>query len=128
MRVDDPNGRFSFKFSANPTEFEPLTELNKFPNLKNIDFKNLPAGVVVYKKHGDSSPDKDWFFHIASFEYSFGGRGGEGIRDENNPISAKHDPKINNSGIPIIFNQSHTHEINVIIPISDKLPTLKSKK
>jgi hypothetical protein len=127
-RINDSKGRFFFKFSADPLEFEQLTELNKFPNLKNINFKNLPAGVVAYTKHSNNNQDKDWFFHIVSFEYSFGGRGGEGTRDENNSISAKYHKEINHSGIPIIFNENHTREINVIIPLSKKIPTLGSKK
>jgi hypothetical protein len=125
IKVTDNKGRFTLEFNANPLEFEPLTELNgKFSEFNNIHFKNLPAGIIVYKRHAKDSSDKEWFFHIIDFKYSFGGRGGLGSTNENNPMSQNKDNHEQNcSGIPITFSPKHTHEMNVIIPVPifDKL-------
>ena len=110
------NGRFRIKFKVDLEKLEPLVLLNNFKVLSKIDFKKLPAGVVIYKK-GVDKEDKEMYFHIADFEYSFGGRGGEGMRDENNPCSRVYDKKLNFSGIPIIFTKEHKIEKNVIIPV-----------
>jgi len=135
IKITDPKGRFSFEFSTNPVEFEPLTELNKkfrqFNGINDgINFNNLPSGIIIYKRHTNGSSDKEWFFHITNFNQSFGGRGGIGIINENNPIAQdKNNHNQNCSGIPITFDQKHTHEMNVIIPvpISDNMPKLSPK-
>ncbi len=115
--VKDPSGRFVIDFEADQPLHEPLTELGKaYPQLQKIDFKKLPAGVVVYKR-GVKAGDKDTFFHVTHFDYSKGGRGGEGSTHSENPNSALLHPGLNFSGRPIVFLDAQPIEENVIIPV-----------
>jgi hypothetical protein len=115
MTVNNPQGRFSLKFEAYLSRFEHLTELPKeYPQLKGIDFKKLPKGVVVYKK-GLDDDDKYVYFHIVDFKHSHRGRGGEGKEHPENPCSAVRSG-MKFSGVPIKFSKDHTDEKNVVIP------------
>ncbi|MBI2103138.1 C1 family peptidase [Candidatus Woesearchaeota archaeon] len=115
--VNDPSGRFVLDFEADQSLHEPLTELSKaYPQLKKINFKNLPAGVVVYKR-GAKADDKVIYFHIVHFDKSKGGRGGEGMTHPENPNSAIVHSGLDFSGRPIVFMEAQPEEKNVIIPV-----------
>ncbi len=115
--VKDPSGRFVIDFEADQSLYEPLTELGKaYPQLQKIDFKKLPGGIVVYKR-GVKAGDKDAFFHVTHFDYSKGGRGGEGSTHPDNPSSALIHSGLDCSGRPIVFLEAQPEEKNVIIPV-----------
>ncbi|MDP2750039.1 MAG: C1 family peptidase [Nanoarchaeota archaeon] len=117
ITITNKSGRFDIQFEYDAALFEPLTLLPQhYPILQGINFKNLPPGVVVYKRHPD---EKERYFHIANMNLSRAGRGGEGAQYPENPFSATlhHIQGVNCSGIPITFNQEHTEENNVIIPV-----------
>ncbi len=115
--VKDPFGRFVIEFEADQPLHEPLTELGKaYPQLNKIAFKKLPAGVVVYKR-GVKAGDKDAHFHVTHFDYSKGGRGGEGSTHPDNPSSASVHSGLDCSGRPIVFLEAQPEEKNVIIPV-----------
>jgi hypothetical protein len=117
ITVNDPQGRFILKFEEEVSRFEHLTELPKeFPQLKGIDFKKLPRGVIVYKK-SLAEDDKYVYFHIVDFKHSKRGRGGEGKAHPENLCSATIRRGINFSGVPIEFSNEHSDERNVIIPV-----------
>lgn len=116
VQVTDPSGKFVLEFSVNPAEFQKLTVLSDtYPKqFSKIRFSEIPEGIIVYKRH---KIDPEWYFHIVNFKHSFGGRGGEGYRDMNNPVSNINNQNKNYSGIPITFSQQHNKEANVIIPV-----------
>ena len=113
---EESDGRFGLKFKVDLKKIEKLTLLSGSPSLKGIDFEKLPSGFVVYKRSTDEN-DRELYYHIVKLEYSYGGRGGEGVRDESNKCSNFFDKNIPVSGIPITFSSKHTHETNVIIPV-----------
>lgn len=115
--VNDPSGRFVIDFEADQPSQEPLTELSRaYPQLKKVNFKKLPAGVIVYKR-GAKADDKELYFHIVHFDKSKGGRGGEGMTHPENPNSAIVHSGLDFSGRPIVFLEAQPEEKNVIIPI-----------
>ncbi len=118
----EQDGMFKIQFTADPTQFEELTEFSRaFPmHFHNINFKKEVPGIVVVKKPAQeqNTDMKQWFFHITDFKYSPSGRGGEARENPINPRSdiatGKH---IKYSGRPIQFGPNHTEEHNVVIPI-----------
>ncbi len=123
--VKDQTGRFVIEFEADQTLHEPLTELGKaYPQLKKINFKTLPGGVVVYKR-GAKADDKEAYFHVVHFEHSKGGRGGEGSTHSDNPNSASIHHGLDCSGRPIVFLEAQSEEKYVIIPVVSHFDDVK---
>jgi hypothetical protein len=115
--ANDSQGRFIINFEDELSRFEHLTELSKeYPQLRGINFKKLPKGVVVYKK-SIGEDEKYVYFHIVNFKHSKRGRGGEGKDHPENPCSAVEHSGIKFSGVPIEFSKDHNDERNVIIPV-----------
>ncbi|MAG60328.1 hypothetical protein CL619_00935 [archaeon] len=115
------NGMFKLQFTADPTQFQKLTQFPEaFPQLKGVDFSKQAPGLIVVKKPymEENSDMHQWFFHVAQFKYSHAGRGGEGHHEPTNPrsdIASK--TKIHFSGRPIQFGPNHDTEENVVIPV-----------
>lgn len=108
--------RFELQFEADPTEFQPPTKLtNQVYGLNGLDLSKFP-GVVVCKYHPG---EKETWCHVVNMNISELGRGGEGIH--NHPENPRSDRLHQNnfSGIPIMFDEKHDHEENVVIPIYD---------
>ena len=103
-------------------DLEPLTRLRKDPNMKWVDFEHDTNGLVVYAKINDPTEkgDDKTFYHVADFEHSLLGRGGEGISNGTNPRSDLLKKSLKYSGRPIHFYHKYNHEKNIIIPVHFK--------
>jgi hypothetical protein len=121
VKVKEKHGRFKLKFKEDLSAIEHFTTLpQKFPKqFKGIDFRKLPKGILVYKRTALDITWPFYYFHVAGFQFTKAGRGGEGMEHPENPCSALVRRGLEVSGVPIVLSEKHLAEKNVIIPICD---------